>query len=314
VPRIASIDAGAGAPALAAADAVDRGGTVAAMNAADAGMTVAAIEGPESPSSPPAKTATAPTPTDAKAETKSENNSGTKREIGPGTKTETRSGTKTAIKPDNKVETKVETTPEKEGTIDADAVSRVLEKSPRLQGCYLAEVAKDPTLGGKLVATVKLDVDGKVVESNAAGVSKAVASCIAEAMKRLKFPKPVGGPVTMNIPMSFEPPDKDAFEKGGTLTATTHSAGLPDSPSAAEIKAVLDGAKGKLATCSTGWDGNGRVTLAIAPDGSVTKAEAIGAFQGTEEGVCVERVLEKLTFPKSKSGVRVALPINLKSR
>jgi hypothetical protein len=134
-------------------------------------------------------------------------------------------------------------------------------------------------------------------------------------MKHLSFPRPVGGPVTMNIPMSFEPPDRDAFERGGTLTATSHSVGnLPDAPTAAQIKAVLDGAQARLAACSTGWDGKGRVALAIEPDGSVKEADAIGAFQGTEEGLCVERVLEQLAFPKSRRGVKFTLPLNLKAR
>jgi hypothetical protein len=64
----------------------------------------------------------------------------------------------------------------------------------------------NPQLGGVLQAEFGIDADGQVSTSKASGVDPDLASCVADEIKNIKFPKPKSGTVAVNYPIAFNPP------------------------------------------------------------------------------------------------------------
>jgi hypothetical protein len=200
--------------------------------------------------------------------------------------------------------------PVKEGTIDAEAVFHVVAGSDRVQRCYLDAVKKQPTLGGKLIAKATIGADGRAHDATAIGVSSEVSRCIATVLASLTFPPAVGGPVEVNIPMSFEPPDPQAVASGRTLE--THSFGGTDMPTAVEIADGTRALAAAAAPCADGWHGSAHLQLEIAPDGHVKQAVALGSVAGTQAGTCIEKTATtKGHFASSKSGTVTTVVIDL---
>jgi hypothetical protein len=204
----------------------------------------------------------------------------------------------------------VKSAPVKEGTIDAEAVFHVLVGSDRVQRCYLDAVKKDPTLGGKLIAKATIGVDGRARDTSAIGVSSEVSHCIATAIGSLTFPPAVGGPVEVNIPMSFDPPDPQALASGRAIE--TRSAGAGDIPTAVEIADGTRALAAAVAPCADSWHGSAHVQLEIAPDGHVRHAIALGSLAGSAAGACIEKTATtKGHFASSKAGTTTTVVIDL---
>lgn len=76
----------------------------------------------------------------------------------------------------------------------------------RFRRCYAQGLASDPTMKGNVVLTIRVapngDVAGADVAKNA-GVSTAVASCLAEVAKRAVFAAPGGTGSTLTVPFTF---------------------------------------------------------------------------------------------------------------
>jgi hypothetical protein len=200
--------------------------------------------------------------------------------------------------------------PVKEGTIDAEAVFRVLVGSERVQRCYLDAVKQQPTLGGKLIAKATIGVDGRARDVNAIGVSTEVSRCIAKVIASLTFPHAVGGPVEVNIPMSFDPPDPQAVASGHAIT--TRTAGADDMPTAVEIADGTRALAAAVAPCADSWHGSAHVQLDIAPDGHVRQAIALGSVAGSAAGACIEKTaITKGHFASSVAGTTTTVVIDL---
>jgi hypothetical protein len=200
--------------------------------------------------------------------------------------------------------------PVKEGTIDAEAVFRLLVGSERVQRCYLDAVRKNPTLGGKLIAKATIDTRGRAHDVSAIGVSSEVSHCIATQIASLTFPPAVGGPVEIHVPMSFDPPDPEAVATGHAIE--TRTAGAGDIPTAVEIADGTRALAAAVAPCADSWHGSAHVQLEIAPDGHVRHAIALGSLAGSAAGVCIEKTaITKGRFASSKAGTTTTVVLDL---
>ena len=85
----------------------------------------------------------------------------------------------------------------------------VREHYDEFRKCYEAGLAKNPKLAGRVTVKFVIGLDG-VIESiePAAETSipdSATVSCVIDACKTLRFPKPSGGVVTVVYPVVFAP-------------------------------------------------------------------------------------------------------------
>jgi hypothetical protein len=95
-----------------------------------------------------------------------------------------------------------------DGEIDAKAVKRVLKRKGKMfQQCYETALKSNSKLKGKIVIEFTINKRGKVSEASAVkdGVGGGVAKCVVSAMKRVRFPKPDDGEVTIANAFVFQP-------------------------------------------------------------------------------------------------------------
>lgn len=88
---------------------------------------------------------------------------------------------------------------EVKGSLDKDIIRRIVRAHiNEVRYCYNMGLVKDPTLAGKVTVSFVIAGTGKVasavIDSHTLA-DKGVANCVAKAVKRWKFPKPVGGGV-----------------------------------------------------------------------------------------------------------------------
>ena len=82
------------------------------------------------------------------------------------------------------------------GELDTAIVRRYLKRSlQKLRYCYEKALLATPALHGALTLHFVIGADGKTTEVTAAGVDEGVATCMADVVKTLEFPKPKGGGV-----------------------------------------------------------------------------------------------------------------------
>jgi hypothetical protein len=202
---------------------------------------------------------------------------------------------------------------DKEGTIDAEAVRNTYKNDVALRRCYLNELAKDPKLGGQVLATVTIDIHGKATSSTAAGVNPTVAKCVQSRLSKLHWPPAVGGPVIVNIPIKFEPPSDEERQKPGQLTAHAEdSPDIPETPTNEQLTRGLKRLQAKLDSCQHGEVGRAKLVLHVEPDGSVSNATLEGPLAGTPFAKCVEKMtIADGQFPKSKKGAKTSVTFTL---
>ncbi|MDP8254797.1 MAG: AgmX/PglI C-terminal domain-containing protein [Candidatus Alcyoniella australis] len=98
-----------------------------------------------------------------------------------------------------------------QGTFDAQAVSQILADNHRgFSYCYETQLKHSPNLSGKIAVEFTIGLDGRVdravvLDDESDLKDSAVQNCILERFKRLKFPPPVGGEVTVKYPLIFAP-------------------------------------------------------------------------------------------------------------
>lgn len=102
--------------------------------------------------------------------------------------------------------------PQDEGAFDPNAVVRQIRARLRaIQSCYEDELARDPSLQGRIVVRFTIEPSGTVsavtATRNEMG-SPAVAGCLVRVIRRLRFdPGPQGGSVSFAYPFVFHPHD-----------------------------------------------------------------------------------------------------------
>ena len=76
----------------------------------------------------------------------------------------------------------------------------------KFRACYQRGLDDDPTMHGKVVIAAKVAPDGSVDTADPArveGLSRRVAMCLAETVRRAQFSAPGGKGAALQIPVSF---------------------------------------------------------------------------------------------------------------
>jgi hypothetical protein len=99
--------------------------------------------------------------------------------------------------------------PNSQGDLDKAIIRRYIKRNlPKIQNCYEKELEKKPKLQGTVQVQFFIKPDGIVGSSSATGVDPTVATCVADVIRAIEFPKPRGGGgVQVNYPFSFRPAD-----------------------------------------------------------------------------------------------------------
>jgi len=94
-----------------------------------------------------------------------------------------------------------------EGTLDRGAIQKVVNAHLyQVQGCYERQLAKDPSLSGKIFFDWVVGLTGGVVSVRVGRStihSVETTTCIQSAIQGWKFPAPQGGTVTVTYPFAF---------------------------------------------------------------------------------------------------------------
>jgi TonB family protein len=96
------------------------------------------------------------------------------------------------------------------GEFDSKLVAAEIKKRiGAVRACYEKELRRNPTLQGKITVEFTIEQSGTISKANATANTMndpAVAACIVDALKRIRFnPGPEGGSVTYSYPFVFAP-------------------------------------------------------------------------------------------------------------
>ncbi len=95
--------------------------------------------------------------------------------------------------------------PSVEGDLDKAIIRRYIKRNiQKIQYCYEKQLLAKPTIAGTVQARFFIAANGTVEHSTGSGVDPDVASCVAEVIKNIEFPKPKGGGIVkVNYPFIF---------------------------------------------------------------------------------------------------------------
>jgi TonB family protein len=94
------------------------------------------------------------------------------------------------------------------GTLDKEIIRRIVRRHVnQVRYCYERELAKSPSLQGRLRVRFTIGSDGHVATAQVAdSLDPSVDACVARVVQRMVFPKPQGGGVVVvSYPFVFEP-------------------------------------------------------------------------------------------------------------
>jgi TonB family protein len=93
------------------------------------------------------------------------------------------------------------------GGLDKNIIRRYIRRMlPRIRYCYERQLLVKRHLRGTVYVRFTIDPNGRVLNPVASGVDKAVSTCVAQVIRRLRFPKPPGGGlVHVTYPFQFRP-------------------------------------------------------------------------------------------------------------
>ncbi len=97
--------------------------------------------------------------------------------------------------------------PSLQGDLDKAIIRRYVKQNvARMKECYTKALAVNPSLAGTVQTSFFITPNGSVASASGTGVDPDVASCVAEVIKKIEFPKPKGGGgVQVNYPFTFRP-------------------------------------------------------------------------------------------------------------
>lgn len=93
------------------------------------------------------------------------------------------------------------------GELDKEIIRRYIRrKLPQIKYCYEKQLLVKPGLEGTVNTQFQISPAGAVLAASASGVAPDVASCVADVIKTIQFPKPKGGGlVQVKYPFTFRP-------------------------------------------------------------------------------------------------------------
>jgi hypothetical protein len=97
--------------------------------------------------------------------------------------------------------------PNAQGDLDKAIIRRYIKRNiQKIQYCYEKELLAKPGLSGTVQTQFFITPNGNVATSSGSGVDPTVASCVADVIHAIEFPKPKGGGgVQVNYPFTFRP-------------------------------------------------------------------------------------------------------------
>ncbi|HEY4242634.1 MAG TPA: AgmX/PglI C-terminal domain-containing protein [Kofleriaceae bacterium] len=97
--------------------------------------------------------------------------------------------------------------PNAQGDLDKAIIRRYIKRNiQKIQYCYEKELLAKPGLAGTVSTQFFITPNGTVASSTGTGVDPSVASCVADVIHGIEFPKPKGGGgVQVNYPFTFRP-------------------------------------------------------------------------------------------------------------
>ena len=97
--------------------------------------------------------------------------------------------------------------PTSNGDLDKAIIRRYIKRNiQKITYCYEKQLIAKPGLAGTVQTQFFIAPGGNVQSANASGVDGEVASCVADVLKSIEFPKPKGGGgVNVNYPFIFRP-------------------------------------------------------------------------------------------------------------
>ena len=97
--------------------------------------------------------------------------------------------------------------PNAQGDLDKAIIRRYVKRNlSRITYCYEKELLVKPNISGSIQVQFFISPEGKVASADAHGFDPTVASCVADVIKQIEFPKPRGGGgVQVNYPFNFRP-------------------------------------------------------------------------------------------------------------
>ncbi len=99
--------------------------------------------------------------------------------------------------------------PEIDGAMDQKSVVKVVRRRSRaIKRCYEKALKADPNLKGKVTVDWIINMRGRVENAEISSDTvhnAAMSQCILKVVRRMRFPKPDGGPVPVSYPFVFSP-------------------------------------------------------------------------------------------------------------
>jgi len=95
--------------------------------------------------------------------------------------------------------------PNAQGDLDKAIIRRYIKRNiQKITYCYEKQLLVNPKLAGTVATQFFIAPSGQVASATATGVDPDVATCLAEVIKRIEFPRPKsGGGVQVNYPFTF---------------------------------------------------------------------------------------------------------------
>jgi len=98
--------------------------------------------------------------------------------------------------------------------VDKEIIRRVIRPHfPEVKTCYEAELTKAPSLGGTVMVQFTIAASGEVIASvlqNSTMNNARLENCVVRAVRRWRFPKPLGGGiVVVSYPFKLTPAGSD---------------------------------------------------------------------------------------------------------
>lgn len=155
----------------------------------------------------------------------------------------------------------------------------------------------------KLTLKFTIGLDGRASRITAVGASDELAACATSVVRKISFPKPKGGTIDEQLPMTFEArPDP---------VRVPPPPELPRTPDQDAVKRGLLAAEKALDHCMVVNHVEDKQILAITidPSGLVTSARAQGPLADSAYSSCVLSSLHSVQFPASKTGLKLTVPV-----
>lgn len=193
--------------------------------------------------------------------------------------------------------------PPKEGTIDEAELVRVLTSRARqLHDCYQPHAELDPSATGRIVVTFTIGLDGRASSLSATGMTDVISGCVLSVIRTTVFPRPVGGPVPVTYPISFEPVVTD-------LTKLTVVPG-GDDPDFIALRTI----EPNLAACARSQSVHGRVraTINYSGSGQVSSVQLDRGLTKTPFARCLKAEVAALTFTNQGTDGSITVPLTFR--